>query len=135
MTEPSTDFTTRSLQLAREMMRDAELMLEQGGFRTAADRAYYAMFHAARAVLYSADLDLPKTHVGLQHLFGQHFILTGKLPEELGRSLRRAFRLRQQSDYEVHASVEEAIVSETIELAINFIETTAKFLGHGHAPD
>src|SRR5437016_7197977 len=94
MTEPSKDYTTESLRLAREMLRDANLMLENDSYRSAIDRAYYAMFHAVRAALHKEGVEIPKTHAGLRNLFGQHFLTTGKLPKDLGRSLGQTFRLR-----------------------------------------
>ena len=66
MTDPSKSFTTESLWLAREMLADARLMLERESYRSAVDRAYYAMFHAVRAALHKDGVDLPKTHAGLR---------------------------------------------------------------------
>lgn len=129
MTEPSRDYSAESLQLAREMLRDAKLLLEEGSLRSAVDRAYYSMFHAVRALLYRLDLSIPRTHAALRNLFGRHFLTTGKLPKELGRWLGEAFRLRQQSDYEIRAPLAEDRVRKTIEHAEAFVEAVEKSAG------
>jgi len=128
MMEASKSFSTESLRLAREMLYDAKLMLQSDRYRSAVDRAYYAMFHASRAALHMDSLELPKTHAGLRNLFGQHFLITDKLPKDLGKWLSQAFRLRQRGDYEVHAEIEEERVQETIANAENFLHTIAAYL-------
>ncbi len=47
MMEASKSFWTESLRLAREMLYDAKFMLQSDRYRSAVDRAYYAMFHAS----------------------------------------------------------------------------------------
>lgn len=128
MTEPSKTFTTESLRLAREMLQDARLMLHSESYRSAIDRAYYAMFHAARGALHHAGVELPKTHAGLRNLFGQHFLVTEKLPKDLGKWLGQAFRLRQQGDYEVHTDVGKEPVEEAVANAENFVQVVAAYL-------
>lgn len=85
------------------------------------------MFHAVRALLYRLNLPIPKTHTGLRNLFGQHFLTTGELPKELGRWLGEAFRLRQQSDYEIRAPLAEDRVRKTIERTEAFVEAVEKY--------
>jgi len=55
MTEmrPSKEFVEECLKLADEFLGDAKRFLALGRPRSATDRAYYAMFHAAQAVLAS----------------------------------------------------------------------------------
>ena len=127
MTEPSKTFTTESLRLAREMLSDAKLMLDRESYRSAVDRSYYAMFHAARAALHNEGVDLPKSHAGLRNLFGQHFLVTDKLNRDLGRWLGQAFRLRQQGDYEVHADVGREAVEEGIANAEKFLQIVTDY--------
>ena len=128
MMEPSSDYATESLRLAREMLRDAKFMLQQQSYRSAADRAYYAMFHAVRAALYKDRVEIPKTHAGLRNLFGQHFLLVGKLPPDVGRWLGEAFRLRQQGDYEVLTHVAKETVEGTVINAEKFVELVSGYV-------
>lgn len=128
MTEASKGYTTESLRLAREMLQDAKLMLKEESYRSAADRAYYAMFHAVRAAFHKDGVEIPKTHAGLRNLFGQHFLVIGKLPKDLGRWLGQAFRLRQQSDYEVHIRLAKEPVEQTVTNAEKFVQIVTEYV-------
>ena len=81
----------------------ANLLLESGDLEGACDRAYYAMFNAARAgLMIAGELGFPgaaKTHGGLIAAFSLHLVKTGKIPVELGRALNRAEELRLIADY------------------------------------
>jgi uncharacterized protein (UPF0332 family) len=110
------------------MLSDANLMLESESYRSAVDRAYYAMFHAARAALHSESVDLPKTHAGVRNLFGQHFLVSGKLSKDLGQWLSQAFRLRQQGDYEVHADVGEGAARDAVVNAEQFLKAVTDYI-------
>lgn len=68
----------------------------------AASRAYYAAFHAAQALLYSAGLEA-RTHHGVVLLVGTHFVRPGHLSAELGRVISRLQRDREDADYNIGA--------------------------------
>ncbi len=81
----------------------AKLLLDAGDVDGACNRAYYAMFDAARAALLwsgaSADSATTKTHSGLISTFSLHIIKTGRLPVSLGKALNRAAEIRLIADY------------------------------------
>ena len=116
------DFARACLKLAEEYLEDAKLALEHSRLRTAVNCAYYAMFHAAQAILAFNGIEPPRTHRGLREVFGKEIILRGLADRELGRALSRAFELRQASSYEVYASFGEDVVEELIEKAEEFVE-------------
>jgi uncharacterized protein (UPF0332 family) len=76
------------LEHATEALRAAEALVSLSLFRDAANRLYYAAYHATLALLLSEDLE-PTTHSGVQTLLGLHFIKGGKLPANLGTVLKR----------------------------------------------
>ena len=88
---------------AKRAVRSAQLLHESGDIDGACNRAYYAMFDAAKAALLksapSFDLAVGKTHSGLISAFGLHLVKTGKIPAELGRAFNRAHDIRQVADY------------------------------------
>lgn len=88
---------------ARRASESARLLLDNGDFDGACNRAYYAMFDAARAALLAANSPVPpeiaKTHSGLIAAFGLHIVKPGLLPVELGRLLNWADDLRLMADY------------------------------------
>ena len=86
------------LEEAHEALKDAELLLEAGRHRGAANRLYYAVFYAAVAALLTRRLEYSK-HSGVIASFDREFIRTGVLPKEYSRTLHRAFSERQQDDY------------------------------------
>jgi uncharacterized protein len=88
---------------ARRTLSSAQSLLQNGDTEGACNRAYYAMFNAARAALLAADIDAPdggyKTHNGLIGAFGKHLVSTGHVDAGLGRAINQVQRLRQIADY------------------------------------
>ena len=79
------------MQLAEEMLADARFMRDSGRLKSAADRAYYAMFHAVQAALSQTGARPPKTHKGVRTLFARHVVATKKVPRTLSQDLTFAF--------------------------------------------
>lgn len=81
----------------------ARLLLDAGDSDGACNRAYYAMFDAARAALAAletgGDERAIKTHSGLISAFSLRFVKTQQIPVELGKALNRVAELRQVGDY------------------------------------
>ena len=81
----------------------ARALLDLGDVDGACNRAYYAMFDAARAALPAAGApvqpDLGKTHAGLIAAFGLQLVKNGPITKELGRLLKRAEEIRLVADY------------------------------------
>lgn len=103
----------------------ARSLLELGDTDGAANRAYYAMFDAARAALLASGLapmtsDVGRSHSGLIGAFGQFLVKKGRVPRELGRLLNRAHEIRQIADY-TGDSVELADASLLVQQAEVFV--------------
>jgi uncharacterized protein (UPF0332 family) len=111
----------------------ARLLYEHGYLDGAANRAYYAMFHAARVALASIDSTLAKLkrHGTVIGRFSKHIVRERGLDPELGRTLNRAFELRMAADYEPEGvEVEEA--RNSVASAEAFLRTVENFfLGAG----
>ena len=61
--------------------RSMRTLLDDGDLEGATNRAYYAMFHAARAALSVKGIDTDdKKHGSIVGLFGQQFVKDGTLP-------------------------------------------------------
>jgi hypothetical protein len=86
------------LERAAECLREAQALHAAGLPYGAASRAYYAVFHAARALLLSIGLEA-RTHKGVASMVGDHFIRPGTLPVVTGRLLSRMQRDREDADY------------------------------------
>jgi uncharacterized protein (UPF0332 family) len=87
---------------ALQSLRSAELLLAAEDFDGAVNRAYYACFDAAHAVLsdrLGIDTSEIKTHAGLIRLFNLRVIKAGLMPLEIGRLIAREEQLRLFADY------------------------------------
>lgn len=98
----------------------ARVLLDLGDLDGAANRAYYAMFDAARAALMAAgapvEPDIGRTHSGLIGAFGKFLVKNGRVSKEVGRLLNRAHEMRLVADYSGD-SVEPADAQEMVEQA------------------
>ena len=122
------DIFHRRLELAERFLDTARLNLEHGDLRSAVDRAYYAMFHAAHAALALKGGEEPKTHKGLLTQFGSKIIKAGYIGKDLGKALWDAYDMRQKGDYDIYADFGDEGVKELIERACEFIKAIRHFL-------
>ena len=74
-------------------------MLKAGKYKSAANRAYYAAFHAMRSVLALEGIDM-KHHSGIMSEFRRIFIKTGIMPTSISDNISRLFRIRSDCDYD-----------------------------------
>ena len=88
---------------AERAAMSAKILLDAGDLEGACDRAYYAMFNAARAALIASGSqvqeDVARTHNGLISAFSLHLVKTGRIPLEYGRTLNKVEDLRVIADY------------------------------------
>ena len=89
---------------AHQALRSAQGLIALNDADGACNRAYYAMFDAARAALLGklgrTEADFAKTHRGLINAFSEHLVKDGTLSKDLGRSLKRAEEMRRLADYD-----------------------------------
>lgn len=71
---------------AEAKLKVAKKLLSSGDYDDAVSRAYYAVFHAAQALLLTEG-EKAETHKGVVTLFGLLFIKTGKFKKDLGKYL------------------------------------------------
>jgi uncharacterized protein (UPF0332 family) len=91
------------LSKAERSLKTASLVLADGDADAACNRAYYAMFNAARAALIAIGQDqlaIAKTHSGLIAAFGEHLVRSGHIPFEQGRTLAAESKRRMVGDYQ-----------------------------------
>lgn len=115
------------LAKALQAVRSAHVLLQAGDADGACNRAYYAMFDAARAVLLISGHDVGKTHKGVLNAFSDRFVRNGPMPRELGRLLKHAETYRYVADYEgqpVDLTDAQVIVSQ----AETFVSTMTRCL-------
>lgn len=98
-TDAQRDYSRYRLQTAAEDLEAAKLLFENGKYRIANNRAYYAIFHSMRAVLALDSYDSRK-HSGIIAEFRRRYIRTGVFPKEMSDMIGDAFTIRNASDYD-----------------------------------
>jgi uncharacterized protein (UPF0332 family) len=114
---------------AEECLREARALQAARLPYGAASRAYYAVFHAVRAVLFASGLEV-RSHRAAVGLLGEHYVKTGKLKPEIGRLIAHLQRDREDADYMTGAVF-------TQEEADDALQTAELILGElrQHLPD
>ena len=93
------------LEKANRTLQAAETLLREGHPESAAGRCYYAMLHAAQALLRDRDLRYRK-HAGVHAAYGEHFAKTGLLDPKYHRWLLDAFDERLPEEAVIWARTE-----------------------------
>jgi uncharacterized protein (UPF0332 family) len=109
---------------ARDALRVAEAALGLGIRRDAMSRTYYAVFHAARALLLLEGLE-PKTHAGVLRMLGEHLLRAGKLDAASLALVTRLQAYRQASDYAYAFDIESVDAAAEIASARTFVDRAA----------
>ncbi len=103
------DLCNYRIDQAKETINVAELCFENGHYKDAINRAYYAAFYAVKAVLALDNIDF-KRHKDVVATFNRDYVASGVYEKEIGRLLSRLQKKRENSDYDDFyiASKEEA---------------------------
>lgn len=115
------------LDIAKERIAFADDILKLGDYKTVANRSYYAVFSAMRAVLALDGFD-SKKHSGIIAEFRRNYLKTELLPKELSNIIDALVEIRQGSDYDDFYVVSKDEVFEQLENAKMFISEVEKFL-------
>ena len=86
------------LNQAKENIEEAEALFSINKFKGANNRAYYAIFHAIKAVLALEQTDF-KRHSSVIAYFNKEYISKGIFDKELGKRVSEASFYREKSDY------------------------------------
>lgn len=110
------------VEKAKRFLAQADEMVELKHWDLAANRYYYACFHAVQALFIAKGVNA-HTHAGINTQFSLHFVKTGVVDISYGSFLARMFQLRQKADYNCAYEVSESEVQEIVELTHNFVKT------------
>jgi len=109
------------LNNAKQTLEDAKIIADNKLWKAAANRLYYACFYAANALMIQFGF-IAKTHSGIIHLLGLHFISKNLINSELGDVYYKLFALRQKGDYDDWVIVTEEDIIPLLEPAKEFID-------------
>jgi uncharacterized protein (UPF0332 family) len=123
------DLIQYRLESAREVLNDARVLQANGGSPVSVvNRAYYAIFYAALALLVTVDVE-PAKHSGVLAKFDEMFVRKGILSKEMSRIIHHAFDMRQAGDYQKSRTVTEEQAVQVVTSAEEFVkEVESKLL-------
>jgi len=116
----------KELSVAKSDLSDAKAGFDTGRYKWSTIQAYYAMFHAARALIYSQGYR-EKSHYCLAIALRSLFVDEGAMDAKLVRDFLNAMNLREAADYEAEFSQSGA--KAVIASAEKFIEKATAILG------
>lgn len=115
---------------AHQMLEVATHNLADGFHGSAVNRAYYAIFYAANALLATQGLSRSK-HSGVIAAFRQYFVKPGFIEIEYGDIYGRVMDDRHISDYDVEMPIEPERAQTDLEDAHRFVDRIEQHLKEG----
>ena len=115
------------LEQANKCLESAILLSNSGAYKDAANRSYYAVFHAMRAVLASDCFD-SKKHSGIISEFRRRYIKNDIFPKKFSDIIEDAFDVRTDSDYNDFYVISKDDVTSQIENAKTFLATVGAYI-------
>jgi uncharacterized protein (UPF0332 family) len=119
----------KEISVAQSDLSAAKAGYENERYKWSTVQAYYAMFHAARALVYSKDYR-EKSHYCLAVALRALFVDEGKMDTQSVRDLLNAMNLRESADYDAEFSQSGA--KAVIEAADTFLQKAVDILGIGN---
>jgi uncharacterized protein (UPF0332 family) len=107
------------IEAAWKKLDVAKKLREEGDLADSVSRAYYGMFHAARAMLLEEG-SKPKTHQGVISELGKLF--RESLDPELISEMSQIQSLREDADYEPYFKIEKQRAEEVLQTAEKLID-------------
>jgi len=120
------NLVSKEISVAQSDLFDAKAGFENERYKWSTIQAYYAMFHAARALIYSEGYR-EKSHYCLAVALRALFVDKKTMDAQLVRDFLNAMNLREAADYESDFS--QAGAKAVIASADKFIEQAITILG------
>ena len=115
------------LEAAREALAGSQYNLQGGFYGTAVNRAYYAVFYAASALLATQGLARGK-HSGTISAFRQFFVKPGMIEPEYSDSYGSLMDDRHVSDYDMDTRIEAERAESDVKSARRFVTRIESYL-------
>lgn len=112
---------------AYETMQESGLLAKEGFYNAAINRLYYACFYASMALLVAHGI-AASTHAGVKTMLGLHFVSTGLLDKEQGKTFSRLFEIRHSGDYDDFVYCDQEMIDDYTPKAQAFIDSIRKLL-------
>ncbi len=115
------------LERADDTLHASDINLKNDLLLASVNRAYYAMFYCATALLRSENI-VAKSHSGAFNKFSEIFVKTNLISAQHSSNFRKAFEYRQSVDYDIEAQISEEECLLLLENAREFYNLTKVYL-------
>ena len=123
----SRELSKHRLEQAKEDLEVAQLLYNKKYFKSANNRAYYAIFHAIRSVLALEAIDF-KRHKTVLAYFNENYVNTEIFPKTIGRKIVNASKTREDSDYDDEFEPDPEETESQINTAEELIDLVEKYI-------
>ena len=120
------------LEKAKGCLKASKILLDDDCYSDSANRSYYAIFHAMRAVNVLDEFDSSK-HSGVIAHFNQYHVKTGDFQKDASKIIQNAMEMREHADYEDFFVASKKDAEEQISKAEQFLEYVKVFLDNKKA--
>jgi len=127
MDKSTTELSNYRYEQALQCIKSAKVLVTAEDYKGAANRSYYAIFHAMRSVLALENKDFSK-HSGVSAYFRKEYIKTEVFDIELSDIISSAFDVRSNSDYDDFYVISKEEVEDQIANAVKFCDAVKGFL-------
>ena len=128
MNEGIKEYVRRELKKAEQSLKAAQNLLADGLYDDAVSRAYYAVFHSARAALKIKGIETV-SHKGLISQFALHLVKADEVEEEYGDILRQIKEDRETGDYEPLVTFGSDEATQLVSSAGRFLAKMREWIG------
>ena len=115
------------LEKAHACLMEAEQLMALEAVSAAANRYYYAVFHAIHALFVKKGIQ-SKSHRGTNAQFHQQFIKTGIVDPKYGHFVAVMENMREKADYDVIYDVTREDIDALKPLAHEFVQLVEQLL-------
>jgi len=92
------DYVDYRMSQARETLEAARSLARDQHWNSVINRLYYSCFYAISALLFENDINA-RSHSGIKHQFGLHFVKPGLIDKRTTETYINLFDFRQMGDY------------------------------------
>jgi len=115
------------IEKSKKTLIVAKSLINSGDYLDSVNRSYYAIFHAARALLALEGTEFKKHSAVISH-FQRYYIKTKIFDNKLSNIIFNAFEIRNESDYEDFYVLSREDTEQQIEDAAKFIDEIEKYI-------
>ena len=121
------DYSIRRLEKSADDLDTAQINYKAGKYNASANRAYYSVYHAIRAVLALDDIERKK-HSGNISYFREHYIATDVFDRTYSETVKNAETLRNEADYDDMKIISAEDAYDAIEKAKRFHNAVKEYV-------